>query len=666
MVTTPRSLIARLAYLSLLLALLQSPPLVHASVEDVLRENRDIDKICSTSADRLSSTYGQNLEQLFRSLVDSISSTGFYNTSIGESPYTAYGLAQCRGDVPADICRNCTAVAFERVKVLCPNNTSAMIWLEPCFIRFSNTRFFGVLDRRKGILWRDPNSTISGDFDAKALMYPLVKEAANSPKMFATKIEQQVGYTSYGMSYCPRDITPADCKVCFDDATKQVEANGSLGQVWRLLSPNCVIVYFTWPFFLSSPAPSLPPAPSGNKSGHQKRIVIIVCSVVGVILLSIGIFVVLFRRRKREELNEELKRYGSEMASLGNLTEDERNHELPRYSMKAVQAATNNFSEENKLGGGGFGPVYKGELNGRLVAVKRLSEHSKQGLKEFMNEVVLIAKLQHKNLVCLLGCCIEQGEKMLIYEYMTNGSLDAFFCDPQKRESLDWEKRFSIIMGSARGILYLHQDSRLNIIHRDLKTGNILLDAQMTAKISDFGMARIFSEENDPKATNIIVGTRGYIAPEYAIGGHFSVKSDVYSFGVLLLEIVSGQTYSGFHLSQMGFTLIGYAWNLWCKGRVTDLIDPVLGESAPRSQIIKCVHLGLLCIQEDPASRPTMSEIIHMLGSDSQILPSPQQPPLFFSSTMSNCSDSMTSKRDYPISGSTNSESLSELKCSLR
>ncbi|XP_031477985.1 cysteine-rich receptor-like protein kinase 15 [Nymphaea colorata] len=678
METTPRSSCptARLSYLlPLFLALQQCPPLLQASVEDDLRANRYISKLCSTSAYGLSPNYGPNLEQLFRSLVDSVPSRGYYNNSVGETPYTAYGLALCRGDVPPDICRNCTAVAVERVKVECPNNRSAMIWFDPCFLRFSDQVFFGGLDPTDRIMWKDPNSstaTVSAGVDAQALIYPLVKAAANDPKRFATKIEPQDGYVSYGLAQCTRDLTAASCTVCFQYAIEEIAKNSSLGQGWRFLSRSCIIGYDTKPFFLTSAAPvaapSSPPAfapptavespPVGGKSGNQRRTVIVICSTAGFLLLAVGFSVLLFRCRKRKELNEELRRYSNEMGSLGNLNEDERNHELPHYSLKAVQAATNNFSEENKLGRGGFGPVYKGELSGRIVAVKRLSERSGQGLKEFMNEVILIAKLQHKNLVRLLGCCVERGEKMLIYEFMPNGSLDAFFYDPEKRKALDWEKRFNIIMGSARGILYLHQDSRLNIIHRDLKAGNILLDEQMTAKISDFGMARIFSGDNDPKATNIIVGTHGYMAPEYAIDGHFSTKSDVYSFGVLLLEIVSGQTYSGFHLSQMGCSLIGYAWSLWRTGRLSDLIDPVLGESAPTSRILKCSHIGLLCVQEDPASRPTMSAIINMLESDSPTLPTPRQPPLVFS----NSSSSMTSASDYSKSGSSNSQSLSRLK----
>ncbi|XP_031474741.1 cysteine-rich receptor-like protein kinase 19 [Nymphaea colorata] len=674
-----RSIIPRLSYLlNFLLVVLQSPAFVYASdqelisyVENLIRNNTFIYSRCSTSVDGISQTYGQNLEQLFSSLVDSVSNTGFSNTSVGEAPNTAYGLALCLGYVPADICRNCTAVAVERVKVDCPNDRSAMIWLAPCLLRFSDTRFFGSIGGNEKVRISPKESTKSADpAAARNFLNLLARDAANDPNMYATKIQQMDGFTSYGMAQCTRDLTLVDCMLCLQNATKQIEIenNNTEERPWRFLSASCAMGYDTRLFFLTSQVPPSPSHPEriSDNDRRRKRMIAIISSTVGILLLAIGIFVMLSRSRKRKNFKEELRRYRSELASLGNLTEVERNHDLPQYSLKALQAATNNFSEENKLGRGGFGPVYKGCLNGRLVAVKRLSERSGQGLKEFMNEVVLIAKLQHKNLVRLLGYCIDRGEKMLIYEFMPNGSLDAFFYDPQKRESLDWEKRFNIIVGSARGILYLHQDSRLNIIHRDLKAGNVLLDEQMIAKISDFGMARIFSGDKDPRSTNIIVGTQGYMAPEYAIDGQFSIKSDVYSFGVLLLEIVSGQAYSGFHLFQIGCTLTGYAWTLWSKGRMSELIDPVLRESAATSQILKCFHIGLLCVQEDPANRPTMSGIINMLESDSPILPTPQQPPLVFSSSISNSSTSMTGKNGSSKSASTNSESSSRLKHSFR
>lgn len=213
-----------------------------------------------------------------------------------------------------------------------------------------------------------------------------------------------------------------------------------------------------------------------------------------------------------------------------------------QYDFSTIEAATNYFSMENKIGVGGFGDVYKGVLgNGQEIAVKRLSRRSSQGAQEFKNEVVLVAKLQHRNLVRLLGFCLEREEKILIYEFVSNKSLDYFLFDMKKQTTLDWSVRDKIIKGIVRGLIYLHEDSRPRIIHRDLKASNILLDKDMNPKISDFGMARIFGVDQIEGSTNIIVGTYGYMSPEYAMHGQFSVKSDVFSFGVLLLEIISGK-----------------------------------------------------------------------------------------------------------------------------
>ncbi|KAL5578982.1 hypothetical protein UlMin_011424, partial [Ulmus minor] len=232
--------------------------------------------------------------------------------------------------------------------------------------------------------------------------------------------------------------------------------------------------------------------------------------------------------------------------------------ELPLMDLATIRAATAEFSDSNKLGQGGFGSVYKGVLpDGKEVAVKRLSRKSCQGLEEFKNELVLIAKLQHRNLVRLLGCAMEEEEKLLVYEFMLNKSLDRFVFDSEKRSVLDWRTRFNIINGIARGLLYLHEDSRLKIIHRDLKPSNVLLDQEMVAKISDFGLARIFCEEQNTANTKRVVGTYGYMAPEYAMEGLFSVKSDVFSFGVILLEIISGKRNNGSYLKENSETLIG-------------------------------------------------------------------------------------------------------------
>ncbi|KAL7244086.1 hypothetical protein ACSBR1_016339 [Camellia fascicularis] len=301
--------------------------------------------------------------------------------------------------------------------------------------------------------------------------------------------------------------------------------------------------------------------------------------------------------------------------------------DFPSFQLDIVFAATEHFSTKNKLGEGGFGPVYKGTLpDGREIAVKRLSKTSGQGLKELKNEVILIARLQHRNLVRLLGCCLEENESLLIYEYMPNKSLDVFLFDSTRGELLDWKRRFLIINGIARGILYLHEDSRLRIIHRDLKASNVLLDHEMNPKISDFGMARIFGGNQNEANTRRIVGSYGYMAPEYAMEGLFSVKSDVFSFGVILLEIISGKKNSGFHLSEQGHSLLTFAWKLWSEGQGLELMDPILVQSCVASEVLKCIHIGLLCVQEDAADRPNMSFVVVMLGSDTVILPQPKQP----------------------------------------
>ncbi|CAN6924610.1 unnamed protein product [Brassica oleracea] len=296
------------------------------------------------------------------------------------------------------------------------------------------------------------------------------------------------------------------------------------------------------------------------------------------------------------------------------------------FEMNTIETATNNFSLSNKLGQGGFGSVYKGKLqDGKEIAVKRLSSSSGQGKEEFMNEIVLISKLQHKNLVRILGCCIEGEERLLIYEFMLNKSLDTFLLDSRKRLEIDWPKRFGIIQGIARGLLYLHRDSRLKVIHRDLKVSNILLDEKMTPKISDFGLARMFQGTEYQDNTRRVVGTLGYMAPEYAWTGTFSEKSDIYSFGVLLLEIISGEKISRFSYGAEGKTLLAYAWESWYENGGIDLLDKDVANSCQPLEVKRCVQIGLLCVQHQPADRPNTLELLSLLTTTSD-LQSPEQP----------------------------------------
>ncbi|XP_034898841.1 G-type lectin S-receptor-like serine/threonine-protein kinase At4g27290 isoform X4 [Populus alba] len=322
-------------------------------------------------------------------------------------------------------------------------------------------------------------------------------------------------------------------------------------------------------------------------------------------------------------------------SEVGNLQRRSNNKdlkeelELPFFNIDELACATNNFSVSNKLGQGGFGPVYKGTLtDGREIAVKRLSKNSRQGLDEFKNEVKHIVKLQHRNLVRLLGCCIERDENMLVYELLPNKSLDFYIFDETRSLLLDWPKRYNIINGIARGLLYLHQDSRLRIIHRDLKTSNILLDYEMNPKISDFGLARSFGENETEANTNKVAGTYGYISPEYANYGLYSLKSDVFSFGVLALEIVGGYRNRGFRHPDHHLNLIGHAWILFKQGRPLELAAGSKVETPYLSEVLRSIHVGLLCVQENPEDRPNMSYVVLMLGNEDE-LPQPKQPGFF-------------------------------------
>ncbi|KAD3066807.1 hypothetical protein E3N88_34687 [Mikania micrantha] len=377
---------------------------------------------------------------------------------------------------------------------------------------------------------------------------------------------------------------------------------------------------------------------SSRSEGRRVRIIVPVTLVVLGILSTF----LLYRIFRWKQQQQGTARNESGHDHLENRIADE-DLELPLFGLSTILKATNNFSMSAKLGEGGFGPVYKGVLeDGQEIAVKRLAETSTQGLHEFKNEVIFISKLQHRNLVKLLGCCVEGGEKMLIYEYMPNKGLDSFIFDKTHEELLDWPTRYHIINGIARGLLYLHQDSRLRIIHRDLKASNILLDTNMNPKISDFGMARTFGGNQIEANTNRVVGTYGYMAPEYAGDGIFSIRSDVYSFGVLVLEIVSGEKNRGFFHKEHSNNLIGHAWVLHNEKKSLQLVAKCLAETLNVSQVLRAIHVGLLCVQRHPEDRPNMTSVIMMLGSDGP-WPSPKEPGFYVGSMKQDITHSLSS-----------------------
>ncbi|CAH8258086.1 unnamed protein product [Arabidopsis lyrata] len=299
------------------------------------------------------------------------------------------------------------------------------------------------------------------------------------------------------------------------------------------------------------------------------------------------------------------------------------------FSLQELEVATDFFSEKNRLGTGGFGPVYKGSMpNGEEIAVKKLSVDSRQGSREFTNEVKLLLRIQHKNLVSLLGCCFHGPEKMLVYEYLPNRSLDYFLFDKIKPGSLGWDHRWRIIIGVARGLLYLHEEAPIRIIHRDIKASNILLDNNLNPKISDFGLARLFPGDGTHTNTSRISGTFGYMAPEYALHGLLSVKSDVFSYGVLVLEIVSGRKNQNPRLGPEMADLLSYAWKIYQEGKILELMDQSLAGVYNRDEAATCFIIGLLCCQQFTSNRPDINTVHQMLSSDSFDLPKPGRPGL--------------------------------------
>ncbi|XP_058092160.1 cysteine-rich receptor-like protein kinase 44 [Magnolia sinica] len=600
--------------------------------------------ICSNTANYTSnSTFATNLNILLPSLASNATLTGFYNATIGENPDRVFGLVLCRGDTRPDICRDCLNTASQRIITGCPNNRIATIWYDDCLLRYSNESFFGS-SANSPTFYMSNTQNVSDPSQFNRVLGDLMKNLASkaafdssSTAMYATGEVNVTNFLNiYGLMQCTRDLSRSDCNICLQDAITRIPRCCDGKEGGRVVGGSCNLRYELYKFYqdlavAAAPSPQahlLPPSTNRTETGRKRNsshivVAIVVPIVVVAVLLVSTICACSLRRKAKKTLTVD----ETESISVESL----------QYDFGTIRAATDNFSAANKLGEGGFGSVYKGRLlDGQEIAVKRLSANSLQGVQEFKNEVALVAKLQHRNLVRLLGCCLEGEEKLLIYEYVPNTSLDKFIFDPIKRAYLDWERRYKIVGGIARGLLYLHEDSRLRIIHRDLKASNILLDADMNSKISDFGMAKIFRVDQTQGNTSRIAGTYGYMSPEYAMHGLFSVKSDVFSFGVLLLEIVTGQKNNSFYESNRAEDLLSYAWRHWKEGTLLELLDSSMRERYSRSEVMRCIHIALLCVQEDVAVRPTMSTVVLMLNSYSVTLPSPSQPAFFVASRMTS------------------------------
>eukprot|EP01018_Ginkgo_biloba_P036602 Gb_13103 [translate_table: standard] len=474
----------------------------------------------------------------------------------------------------------------------------------------------------------------------RSLLYSLTIKATDpANKGFAAESTVDSDFrTIYGLVQCWRDISIDDCNRCLSTAREGVYSYSAGKQGGQALFGSCVVRYEIYPFFKSiapSPSPQVPgetgpntgiqspPTPSSKKSSHRLPIIM---GILGSVIMALILLCLFTMRRKLKSAMWWKPVLQCQEEACENVSDSLLNAEQIIFNLECLVVATGNFNEGNKLGEGGFGPVYKGRISdGREVAVKKLSVRSGQGKREFMNEVKLVAKIQHRNLVKLVGCCAEGPERLLVYEYLPNKSLDTFLFHSERRRQLEWQERYHIILGIARGLLYLHEDSQLRIIHRDIKANNILLDDKLNPKIADFGLARLFLEDETHVHTRV-AGTYGYMAPEYAMRGQLSVKADIYSFGVLLLEIVSGRKNTDSHLPPEAQNILEWIWRLYKRGQILDVIDEELVRSCPQEQALRCIHVGLLCTQADPALRPPISNIILMISSNSVTLENSTKP----------------------------------------
>ncbi|XP_020186957.1 cysteine-rich receptor-like protein kinase 6 [Aegilops tauschii subsp. strangulata] len=561
----------------------------------------------------------------------------FATTQAGVTPEQVWALALCRGDATASYCSSCLTQAFQDLNTSC-DKKAATIYFDSCLLTYTNIHFRAADDIKYSPYFTIRNNANATAEPARfqrvvaALMNATASSAAfnSSTRLYASGqayFDKELPEV-YSWAQCTPDLSPDRCWSCLVRVMRELPTLFTDAIGARVLGIRCSIRYETQPFFngsatvrLSSATSATGPAPNvllnnlaATAQGRKYRVPIMVPIILLPLIAAISLVAYFIFLRRQGPLTAEKQPYRGYSAEAHDI----ESVDSMMIDISTLRAATGDFAESNKLGEGGFGAVYKGTLpDGEEIAVKRMSNSSTQGVEELKNELALVAKLSHKNLVRLIGVCLEQQERLLVYEFVPNRSLDLilFAQDAAKREQLDWTKRYKIIDGIARGLQYLHEDSQLKVVHRDLKASNILLDMKTSPKISDFGLAKIFGRDQTQGVTNRVVGTHGYMAPEYMMRGNYSVKSDAFSFGVMVLEIVTGRknTDDG---SRQSEDLLTKVWEHWTTGTVMKVVDPCMNGSFSEKEVLKCVHIGLLCVQGNPVDRPTMSAVVIMLGSE--------------------------------------------------
>ncbi|XP_035544100.1 cysteine-rich receptor-like protein kinase 26 isoform X4 [Juglans regia] len=565
------------------------------------------------------STYDKNLNHLLSSLSsDARANSGFFNSSYGNNSDEVHAIGLCRGDSNSEDCRSCLNNATSVLKQLCPVQKEAILLYDHCMFRYSNRSIFGLMETVPSLyMWNVNNVPANSLNQFNDVLWTLLEglrdEAAAGGSLRKYAVNNTIApqfMTLYALVQCTPDLSREECDTCLTGAFGEIRKCCSGKQGARVFRPSCNFRFEIEQFYYSTsmappiPSPQAPPAflppPSSNNtnstpSAGNRNFIVVLASItfMGLISSIAGIYIKAKWGRKKA---------GKEI--IGSILFDFDN----------IKVATNNFSEANKLRETEFGTVYKGTFSNKVIAVKRLSTGFGQEGVEFEDKVLSLTKLQHPNIVELLGCSVEGNERLVIYDFVPNTSLDHYLSDPLKVATLDWEMRYKIIRGIAQGVLYLHEESKLCFNH-GLKASNIFVDEEMNPKISDFGLKSLLSLDQIPENTSRI--GRIEEAPD-VMHMLFSTKTDVFNFGVLVLEIVSGQKNNFFRDEENADNLLSYAWRNFSEGTASNIIDPtILMPDGSTSEIINCILTALLCAEANEADRPTMASVVTMLdGSD--------------------------------------------------
>ncbi|XP_050276582.1 cysteine-rich receptor-like protein kinase 3 isoform X5 [Quercus robur] len=551
----------------------------------------------------------------------------------GTGNTTVYAFGECMKDLTKPDCDLCFAQCKSQILRCLPYQRATRggrLFYDGCYLRYDDYYFFNEA-------LSAPDRTVCGaqDFVGNGSVFRanvnqlVMNLSVEAPKFdgFSVGSVNNGNVTVYGLAQCWEFVNGTACEDCLANAVSNI-SSCTPKQEGRVLNTGCYLRYSTEKFYYNSTQHV-----RLRNSNQESKLAIALAATSSALALLLVIATVVFIVRKNV-----LKRRG-EREQLGPLLATVNNSKL-NYSYEVLEKATNYFHHSKKLGQGGSGSVYKGVLpDGKVVAIKRLFFNTRQWVDHFFNEVNLISDIHHKNLVKLLGCSIAGPESLLVYEYVPNQSLHDYFSAKRKFQLLKWEVRYKIILGTAEGLAYLHEELEMRIIHRDIKLSNILLEEDFTAKIADFGLARLFPEDKTHISTGI-AGTLGYMAPEYVIRGILTEKADVYSFGVLVIEVVSGKRNNTF--SQYSYSILQMVWNLYGIGRVCEAVDPALEGQFQEEEASRLLQIGLLCVQASAELRPSMSTVVKML-SDNHEIPQPTHPP-FLNSSSAEISQSRPSR----------------------